>query len=513
MSKRKYFPKHTEILEGSDCQMKKILELNHITKIFSGVVALDDVSLDLKQGEIHALVGENGAGKSTLIKTLSGFHKPTKGTILYEGKEYDGFTPSSSKEAGIGVIYQELNMVNHLTVAENIFLSELPRKNIFLDKKKLKERTAELLKEMELPISPDTLIMDLTVGYQQMVELAKALITDLKIIIFDEPTASLSNREVEILFKQIERMKKKGITIIYISHRLDEIFKLSDRVSVLRDGKMITTLNTEEADKEKLIQLMVGRDMKDVYPKRPPYEKKEVLLETRGLTGNGVEDVSLSIHRGEILGLGGLVGAGRTEFAQLLFGAVKAESGEIYFKEQFVNIGNPQNAMKMGIAMVPEDRKSHGLILDETVKENISLPILKTLSNRTFLSKKKEEELTEYYRQKMRIKIYSGEQIAKELSGGNQQKVVLAKELAIKPELIIIDEPTRGIDVGAKQEIYDLMNVLVAEGMAILMITSEMDELVGMSDRIIVFSEGHMSGELYSNEFDSETILKMASQY
>lgn len=493
--------------------MQTILELQHVSKIFPGVVALDDVSISFRKGEIHALVGENGAGKSTLIKTLSGYHKPTKGTILYEGKKYDGFTPSSSKTAGIGVIYQELNMVNHLTVAENIFLSQLPRKGAFLDRNNLKSKTEKILKEMELPISPDTFVMDLTVGYQQMVELAKALITDSKIIIFDEPTAPLSNREVEILFKQIERLKSKGITIIYISHRLDEIFRMADRVSVLRDGKMITTLNIEETDKKHLIQLMVGREMNDVYPKRPPYEKKEVILETRNLTGNGVKNISLSIHRGEVLGLGGLVGAGRTEFAQLLFGAVKAESGEVFFKGKEVKINNPQDAMNLGIAMVPEDRKRHGLVLDESVKENISLPVLKTLSIRSFLNRKKEIELTEFYKQKMRIKIYSGEQLTKELSGGNQQKVVLSKELAVKPELIIIDEPTRGIDVGAKQEIYNLMNELVAEGMTILMITSEMEELIGMSDRIAVFCEGHKTGEIYSNEFSSEQILAMASQY
>lgn len=493
--------------------MGKILELNHITKRFAGVIALDDVSMDLEKGEIHALVGENGAGKSTLIKTLSGYHKPTEGTIVYEGKQYEGFTPSSSKEAGIGVIYQELNMVNHLTVAENIFLSELPHNRMFLDRKKLTTLTTKVLEEMELPVSPDTLIMDLTVGYQQMVELAKALITDLKVIVFDEPTASLSNREVEILFKQIERMKNKGISIIYISHRLDEIFKFSDRVSVLRDGKMIATLNTKDTNKEKLIQLMVGREMKDVYPKRSSYEKKEVILETENLTGNGVENISISIHKGEILGLGGLVGAGRTEFAQLLFGAAKRESGEIRFKGKPIGIKEPKSAMKLGIAMVPEDRKSYGLILDETVKENISLPILKKISKNTFLNKKKEEELTDFYKEKMSIKIYSGDQLAKELSGGNQQKVVLSKELATKPELIIIDEPTRGIDVGAKQEIYELMNKLVEEGMTILMITSEMDELIGMSDRIIVFCEGKMTGELFYDDFNSETILKMASHY
>lgn len=299
--------------------MRTILELEHVSKLFPGVVALDDVSIDFRAGEIHALVGENGAGKSTMIKTLTGYHKPTKGIIRYEGKEYSGFTPGSAKEVGIGVIYQELNMVNHLTVAENIFLSALPKKGILLDKKEMERKTQKLLEEMELPISPKALVGDLTIGYQQMVELAKALIADSKLIIFDEPTAPLSNREVEILFKMIAKLKAKGITLIYISHRLDEIFRICDRVSVMRDGKLITTLNVAETTKDQLIQLMVGRAMNEVYPQRPPHESREILLETKNLTGNGVKNISLEIRKGEVLGLGGLVGAGRTEFAQLLF--------------------------------------------------------------------------------------------------------------------------------------------------------------------------------------------------
>lgn len=493
--------------------MRTILELEHISKIFPGVVALDDVSIDFKEGEIHALVGENGAGKSTLIKTLTGFHKPTKGKIRFEGKEYTDFNPSSAKEAGIGVVYQELNMVNHLTVAENIFLSGLPKKGILLDKKTMEKRTRDLMDEMELPISPNTLISDLTIGYQQMVELAKALVSDSKLVILDEPTAPLSNREVDILFKQIARLKEKGITLVYISHRLDEIFQIADRVSVLRDGKMIKTMNIADTDKDHLIQLMVGREMKDVYPQRQPHTGQEVLLETKNLTGNGVKDISLAIKKGEVLGLGGLVGAGRTEFAQLLFGAARVESGEIFFKGQKTEIKNPRAAMKLGIAMAPEDRKRQGLVLDEEVKENVSLPVLKMLSSGGVLNRKKEIQLTEHYKQKMRIKISSVNQIVKELSGGNQQKVVLSKELATEPQLIIIDEPTRGIDVGAKQEIYKLMNELVEEGMTILMITSEMDELIGMSDRIVVFCEGHKTGELLKSEFDSEKILALGSQY
>lgn len=490
-----------------------ILKLEHINKVFPGVVALKDISLEIQKGEIHALIGENGAGKSTMIKTLTGFHRPTKGKIFFDGKEYAGFTPSEAKEAGIGVIYQELNMVGHLTVAENIFLSQLPKKGAFLDRNAMRKRTMEILQEMELPFSQDVLVRDLSIGYQQMIELAKALITDAKLIIFDEPTAPLSSREVDVLFEQIAKLKRKGITLIYISHRLDEIFDITDRISIMRDGELITTLNTDSTNKEELIQLMVGRPMKEVYPKRPEFTGKEILLKTSHLSGNGVTDISLSIRKGEVLGLGGLVGAGRTEFAQLIFGSAKADSGEIYFKGKKVKITSPGKAMKAGIAMVPEDRKRQGLVLEETVRENISLPVLKGISVSTILNRKKEDKLTQYYRERLHIKIYSGEQIAKELSGGNQQKVVIAKELASKPELIIIDEPTRGIDVGAKQEIYKLMNELVKEGMTILMITSDMEELLGMSDRIIVFCEGHQTGELLHSEFNSETVLKFASQY
>ncbi|MDO4313978.1 MAG: sugar ABC transporter ATP-binding protein [Eubacteriales bacterium] len=495
--------------------MQTILELEHVSKMFPGVIALDDASIEFRKGEIHALVGENGAGKSTMIKTLTGYHKPTKGVIRYEGKEYSGFTPSGAKAAGIGVIYQELNMVSHLTVAENIFLSDLPKKGALLDKQTMEKRTQQLMNEMGLPISPNIPVGELSIGYQQMVELAKALVTDSKLIIFDEPTAPLSNREVDILFKQIARLKEKGITLIYISHRLDEIFQIADRVSVMRDGKIIATLNIEDTDKEELIQLMVGRAMNEVYPQRPRHTGKEVLLETKGLTGNGVKNISLDIRKGEVLGLGGLVGAGRTEFAQLLFGAAKVESGEILLKGKTVSINSPSRAMKLGIAMVPEDRKRQGLVLDEPVKDNIALPVLKTLSSKglRILNRKRELALTEYYRGKMRIKIYSGLQLAKELSGGNQQKIVLSKELATKPQLIIIDEPTRGIDVGAKQEIYKLMNELVSEGMTILMITSEMEELIGMSDRIVIFCEGHKTGVLSREEFSSERILTLASQY
>ena len=488
--------------------MQAIMELRNIGKRFPGVIALDDVSIDFMPGEVHALMGENGAGKSTLIKTLTGVHRPDTGKIIYNGNEYAGFTPRGAKELGIGVIYQELSLVNHLTVAENIFLSDLPRKGLLLDRHTMMRKTEEVLQKMDINIDPGDPIKDLSIGFQQMVELAKAIVEKSKILIMDEPTAPLSNHEVEILFQLVEQLRQAGITIIYISHRIDEIFRLADRVSVLRDGKMITTMNIKDTNKDKLIALMVGRDVKDIYPARKQPASKDIIMTTKRLTGNGVRDISLKIRRGEILGLGGLVGSGRTEFAQLLYGAKKVESGEVYFNGKKIVITSPKHAMENGIMMVPEDRKRQGLILDQSVRDNIAITVLKRLSSLGIRNKSKEVALTQKCVDKMRIKISGMEQMAKNLSGGNQQKIVLSKGMAINPDLIIIDEPTRGIDVGAREEIYSLMNELIADGMTIVMITSDMEELLGMSDRIAVFREGTLSGILEKPEFGAEMVLR-----
>jgi len=492
--------------------MKPILEIKNLTKIFPGVIALDDVSMEFYPGEVHALVGENGAGKSTLIKTLTGINRPDKGEIIYEGAKITDFSPIASKKLQIGVIYQELSLVNHLSVAENIFLGSAPRKGILLDRKEMMEQAKRIFEEMDLTISPNVTVKDLSIGFQQMIELAKALAQNNRIIIMDEPTAPLSNSEVEVLFGLIEKLRKKGITIIYISHRLEEIFRISDRVTVLRDGKHIVTKETKDTDRDELICFMVGRSLKNIYPKRKPAEGKQTILETSHLSGNGIKDISLKLQKGEILGLGGLVGAGRTEFAQLLFGVKKKESGQIIYRGETVNIRNPQQAMQRGIMLVPEDRKRQGLILEHTINENITLAILKMISHFFIINRKKEASIVHGYINSLKIKSYGIKQKVKDLSGGNQQKIVVTKGLATDPEIIIFDEPTRGIDVGAKQEIYMLMNDLIEQGKTIIMITSEMEELLGMSDRIAVLCEGHLSAILKKEQFSAQTVLRYASE-
>ena len=493
--------------------MASIIEFKNVTKAFPGVLALSDVDLDLQKGEVHAIVGENGAGKSTLIKTLSGINVPDKGQIFFEGKELKNITPKLSRELGITVIYQELTLVNDLSIAENIFLGDFPRNGALLDKKTMMDRARAILDELELKLDPGIKVGELTTGYQQMVEISRAVARDARVLILDEPTASLSNKEVEILFRFLRKAKKKGITIVYISHRLDEIFEISDRITVLRDGKKISTLNTADTNRDQLVSLMVGREIGEVYPERAKAPGTEVVLETQQLTGNGDQNISLQLHRGEVLGLGGLVGAGRTEFAELLFGVKKAESGKILLNGQEVHIKSPEQAMKHGIVLMPEDRKGQGIILDMTIRENMVLSVLRKISNSLVLNKKKEKSLVDRYIKAMSVKTPSPEQKVKNLSGGNQQKVVLAKGMATEPDIVIIDEPTRGIDVGAKREVYDLINQMVAEGKSIIMISSDMEELLGMSDRIAVFCEGHLSGVIDRKEFNAELVLKYASEY
>lgn len=493
--------------------MAAIIEFKNVTKAFPGVLALSDVDLDLQKGEVHAIMGENGAGKSTLIKTLSGINVPDKGQIFFEGKELKNITPRMSRELGITVIYQELTLVKDLSIAENIFLGEFPRKGALLDDKEMYGRTQAILDELELKLNPKTKVRELTTGYQQMVEISRAVARDAKVLVLDEPSASLSNKEVEILFRFINKARNKGITIVYISHRLDEVFEISDRITVLRDGKKIKTLNTADTNRDELVSLMVGREIGDVYPQRPKVTNTDVVLEAQNLTGNGDKNISLQLHKGEVLGLGGLVGAGRTEFAELLFGSKKIESGKLLINGKEVHLNSPQQAMKKGIILMPEDRKGLGIILDMTIRENMVLSVLKKISDSLVLNKKKENELVEKYIRAMSVKTPSPEQKVKNLSGGNQQKVVLAKGMATDPDIVIIDEPTRGIDVGAKREVYDLINQMVSEGKSVIMISSDMEELLGMSDRIAVFCEGHLSGIIEKEEFNAERVLKYASDH
>lgn len=490
-----------------------VLQLQHIRKEYPGVVALKDVTLELKKGEILALIGENGAGKSTLIKCCSGAVIPTSGKIIVNGKEFTSMTPQLAAENGIAIIYQEFNNVKELSAAENLFLGRPIRKGIVVDKAAMEREAAKAFDRLHIKINPKTLMKDLTVGYQQMVEIAKAIQQNANVLIMDEPSAPLTSAEVESMFEVVEQLRSEGVSIIYISHRLDEIYRLSDRIVVIRDGEYVKTLITKNSHVQELIQLMVGRELTQTYPPRGDcIDKKEVFLELQNVTGNGDKNINLKVHKGEIVGLGGLVGAGRTELAEMIFGAARKESGKIIFKGKEINPKSPREAIDLGVALVPEDRKRHGAMLGISIKNNINMPIYERNSKFSVIDSKKEWEIAQKYEKNMAIKTPSLNQLVKNLSGGNQQKVILGRWLAADSELIIFDEPTRGIDVGAKYEIYKLMNDLVEkEGKAILMISSEMEELMGMSDRIVVLAEGNQTGELQKEEFSQERIMAFAS--
>lgn len=489
-----------------------VLQLKNIRKEYTGVVALKDVSLAVKPGEILGLIGENGAGKSTLIKTCSGAVIPNSGKIIINGKEFSHMSPQLAKENGIAIIYQEFNNVRELSASENLFLGNPIRKGIMIDRKAMDIEAQKAFAQLNIKIDPKTLVGDLTVGYQQMIEIAKAIHQDAKVLIMDEPSAPLTNAEVESLYQVCELLKSKGVAIIYISHRLDEIFKLSSRIVVLRDGEYIDTLVTAKSNVDELIKLMVGRELKETFPGRNPIRKDaSIVFEARNVSGNGDKNINIKIRRGEVLGLGGLVGAGRTEFAQLIFGAVNKTEGKFIFNGKEINPKSPREAINLGIALLPEDRKRHGALLGVSIKHNINMPIYKKISRMSFIDVLVETKVSEKYRDELLIKTPTIEQNVKNLSGGNQQKVILAKWLAADSEFIILDEPTRGIDVGAKFEIYKLINQLVELGKTILLISSEMEELMGMSDRIVVFAEGRITGELNKDEFDQHLILKMAS--
>ncbi len=489
-----------------------VLELEHIRKEYPGVVALRDVSLQLKPGEILALIGENGAGKSTLIKCCSGAVVPTSGKIKVNGKEFTRMTPQLASENGIAIIYQEFNNVAELSAAENLFLGRPIRKGIMVDKKAMEAEAAKAFAQLKIKIDPKALMKNLTVGYQQMVEIAKAIQQHAKILIMDEPSAPLTSNEVESMFAVVELLRSQGVSIIYISHRLEELFRLSDRIEVLRDGEYIDTLITKEATPDELIRLMVGREMTQKFPERnSKIDKSKVVLELKDLCGNGDRDINLKLYAGEVLGLGGLVGAGRTELAEVLFGAAKKESGQIIFNGKEIDPKSPREAIDLGIALVPEDRKRHGALLGTSIKHNINMPIYGRISRASVIDAKKEKSIAERYRDEIKIKTPTLDQLVRNLSGGNQQKVILGKWLAAESQLIIFDEPTRGIDVGAKYEIYKLINQLVEEGRTVLLISSEMEELIGMSDRIIVLAENRITGELSKEEFNADRIMAYAS--
>ena len=493
--------------------MEYVLEMKDISKTFPGVKALDRVQLQVKPGEVHALMGENGAGKSTLMKILMGIYtKDDGGEILFDGKPYHVSNPKEAMDTGVAIIHQELNPILDMTVYENIFVGRELRKNGLVDKKAMIEESEKLIAECGLHVSPTDTLRNLTVAQCQLIEIIKAISVNAKVIVMDEPTAAITEREVELLFGHIRRLKAQGVAIIYISHRMDEIFTNCDRVSVYRDGQYIGSVETKDLDEAQLIKMMVGREITDVFPKLEA-EIGEVVFEAKHIVraDNKVKDVSISVRRGEILGIGGLVGAGRSELVEGIFGMHKLSGGEIYVKGEKVTVHSPKDIIQKGVALVTEDRKVTGLNLSGTVNDNIAMVAIRKLLSNGLYSKTKARKAAQEYIGKLKIKTPSGDQIVGNLSGGNQQKVVIAKWLLNDPDIIILDEPTRGIDVGAKRDIYLLIGSLVQQGKAVIMISSEIPELMGVCDRIAVMSEGNLSGEVKRGEFSQERIMTLAS--
>lgn len=491
-----------------------ILSMKGITKSFSGVAALKNAALDLKAGEVVALMGENGAGKSTLMKILTGIYSKDSGEIQYMGQEVCFKGPAESEEAGISIVHQELNMMNDLTVAQNLFIGREEMNGFLIDDKKMNEKARELFKVLKIDINPAEKIGNLTVGKQQMVEIAKAISSKAKVIIFDEPTAALTDSEIEELFKVIRDLKKQGTGMVYISHRMDEINVISDRVIVMRDGEYVGTLITKECCKDDIIKLMVGRAIFG-EPKIASNVAKDapVVLKCENLNrGKAVKDVSFELRKGEILGFSGLMGAGRTEVARLIFGADKKDSGKIFINGKEVTIHTPQDAVAHGIGYLSEDRKRYGLIVDKSVEENTVISSLNDFVKGIFIDKAKSKEVSRKYVESLKTKTPSVSQLVKKLSGGNQQKVVIAKWLVRNSDILIFDEPTRGIDVGAKSEIYALMERLAKEGKSIIMISSELPEVLRMSDRVIVMCEGRITGILDIAEANQEVIMQSATK-
>uniref|UniRef100_N2ATL9 Ribose transport system ATP-binding protein n=1 Tax=Eubacterium plexicaudatum ASF492 TaxID=1235802 RepID=N2ATL9_9FIRM len=490
-----------------------ILKMNGIDKSFPGVHALDHVNLEVRKGEVLALMGENGAGKSTLMKVLTGIYKKDEGSIVYEGKEVEFTNPKDAQEAGIVIVHQELNMMNHLTVAQNIFIGREAMSGKLINDKKMNEEAEKLFQKLNIKIDPSEKMGNLTVGKQQMCEIAKAISHDAKVIVFDEPSAALTEAEIEELFKIIRDLRDKQLGIVYISHRMDEIKVITDRVTVMRDGGYVGTLITKESTKDDIINMMVGRVIYE-DPKTQSNVPKDapVVLKVEHLNaGKMVRDVSFELHKGEILGFSGLMGAGRTETARALFGADPMDSGDIYVNGQKVTIKSPMDAVKYGIGYLSEDRKRYGIVVQKSVAENSTMVDLDNYVSGIFINKKKENEVALQYVKSLKTKTPSVDQLVVNLSGGNQQKVVIAKWLIRNCDILIFDEPTRGIDVGAKSEIYHLMNELAKQGKSIIMISSEMTEILRMSDRIVVMCEGRKTGELDIAGATQESIMHAAT--
>lgn len=490
-----------------------VLEMRGIAKSFGATHALKGIDFELKAGEIHALLGENGAGKSTLIKVLGGIHKPDKGEILIDGEPANIDSVQSARSYGIGIIHQEIVLVPYLSVAENIFLGREPvTKWGFKDSKLIQSEAKRMLEQLGLRIDVDTLVGDLTVAQQQLVEIVKAISFNVKILVMDEPTSSLSDEEVNHLFMTMEKLRQQNVGIIYISHRLEELFKMSDRITVIRDGAYVGTTKTSDTNADKLVAMMVGRELESFYT-RTYSVQDDVVLQVKNLSRDKVfADVSFKVHKGEILGFSGLVGAGRSELMQTIFGAYRHDRGSIYLNGQEVHFKNCSQAIEQGIGMVPEDRKGQGLVLGNSVGFNITLSNLKDLmQNPIIVSESKRAEQISKYCKDLNIKAASPDIEVSSLSGGNQQKVVIAKWLSIKPKLLILDEPTRGVDVGARAEIYAIINQLANEGLAIIMISSDLPEIINMCDSVCVMRNGRLVAQLDQIDLSQENIMRYAT--
>ena len=484
-----------------------------ITKTFPGVLALSEVDFEIKRGEVHALIGENGAGKSTLMKILAGAQSMDSGEILLDGEPVHITSPQKAIELGISIIYQEFNLVPYLNAAENIFLGREPKGILpgFVNFSVMYSEAQSVIDRLGVKLNVRTPVNQLSIAQQQMVEVGKATSRNATIIAMDEPSATLTEHELKSLFKLITSLKEQGVSIIYISHRLEEIFQIADRVTVLRDGQLVGTKPVSEIDRDEVIHMMVGRELKEKIPKQAA-ELKSTALEVKGLTRDGIiEDISFNVRQGEVLGIAGLVGAGRTELARAIFGADKIDSGQILLEGKLVEIRSPRDAIRLGIGLVTEDRKAQGLVLGMAVRENISLANIDFLTKLGFINQGEERRVADRYISDLAVKTPTREQQVQNLSGGNQQKVVLAKWLFTESKVLIFDEPTRGIDVGSKIEIYQLMNRLTEQGVAIIMISSELPEVLGMSDRILVMHEGRIAGELNRKEATQEKVMWLAT--
>lgn len=489
-----------------------ILKLSNIAKEFPGVKALDNVNFELFHGEVHALLGENGAGKSTMIKILTGAHSKTSGKFIFQDKEIENISPDVSKKIGINAIYQELTVFDELTVAQNIFMGKEINGKVLTNDKKMNEEAKKIFDNMGIDVNPNSLVKELSIAQKQMVEIARVLSSETKVLIMDEPTSSISKKETEILFRLIKGLKDSGVSIIYISHRMEELFEICDRITIMRDGKTVSTLNTKDvSSEEELVNLMIDRKLDQFFPKRK-VEIKEEIMRVENLTKNNVfNDVSFNIRKGEILGIGGLVGSKRSEIVEAIFGLRTYDSGKIYLNNEEVKFKTPSDAIENGLGLITEDRKGTGLFLQMSVKENTTMAGLKKISKfKSIIDRKKEKEILEKYIEALRIKTPHMNQVIQSLSGGNQQKAIIARWLLLQPDILIMDEPTRGIDVNAKAEIYNLMGDLVESGVSIIMISSEIPELISMSDRIMVMREGHISGFLEGEEMVENNVLKLA---